>query len=299
MLLGGRAADLLGRRRVLRRRDIASSGCPRWSAGFAQSAGVLVGARLAQGLGAAMTLPAALSILTTTFKEGTDRNTALGVWGGRRRPRLRCRGAARRRADGGPGLALGDVRQPDRGACWSCAVFRLISGERRRAAARELRPASERSWSPAGCCCSSTRSSRRPIVGWGASRTIGGDRRRGSHYSPRSSSTSSASRTRLPRCRSSASTGSRTPNATQLIAFAGFLGLFFFLTLYMQNVLGYSAIQTGARLPSPHVRHRHGRGHLLPAHPPHRDTTGDRRRSGDRARPAFTGSPGSPLTAPT
>ena len=50
--------------------------------GFAQSSGVLVGARLAQGLGAAMTLPAALSLLTTSFKEGKDRNTAFGVWGG-------------------------------------------------------------------------------------------------------------------------------------------------------------------------------------------------------------------------
>ena len=46
---------------------------------------MLVGARLAQGLGAAMTLPAALSILTTSFKEGKERNTALGVWGGDRR----------------------------------------------------------------------------------------------------------------------------------------------------------------------------------------------------------------------
>ena len=43
---------------------------------------MLVGARLAQGIGAAMMLPAALSILTTTFKEGSERNTALGVWGG-------------------------------------------------------------------------------------------------------------------------------------------------------------------------------------------------------------------------
>jgi MFS family permease len=41
---------------------------------------VLVGARLAQGLGAALTLPAALSILTTSFTEGKDRHTALGVW---------------------------------------------------------------------------------------------------------------------------------------------------------------------------------------------------------------------------
>src|SRR5204862_7222646 len=50
--------------------------------GFAEGSGVLVGARLAQGLGAAFTLPAALSILTTSFKEGKDRNTAIGVWGG-------------------------------------------------------------------------------------------------------------------------------------------------------------------------------------------------------------------------
>lgn len=57
--------------------------CPhRRVGGLAGSAGVLVGARLAQGLGAAMMLPAALSILTTTFKEGSDRHTTLGVWGG-------------------------------------------------------------------------------------------------------------------------------------------------------------------------------------------------------------------------
>src|SRR5205807_8642782 len=81
MLLGGRAADLLGRRRVL----VAGTsliGVSSLIGGFAGSAGVLVAARLAQGVGAAMMLPAALSILTTTFKEGSDRNKALGVWGG-------------------------------------------------------------------------------------------------------------------------------------------------------------------------------------------------------------------------
>src|SRR3954468_18674094 len=71
MLLGGRAADLLGRRRVLVA-GISVIGISSLIGGFADSAGVLVGARLAQGLGAAMTLPAALSILTTTFKEGSD-----------------------------------------------------------------------------------------------------------------------------------------------------------------------------------------------------------------------------------
>src|SRR5207342_1900585 len=81
MLLGGRAGDLLGRRRIL----VAGTSVFAVSSlvgGFAGNAGVLVGARLAQGLGAAMMLPAALSLLTTSFKEGKDRNTALGVWGG-------------------------------------------------------------------------------------------------------------------------------------------------------------------------------------------------------------------------
>lgn len=78
MLLGGRAADLLGRRRVLVA-GIVLIGVSSMVGGLAGSSGVLVGARLAQGLGAAMTLPAALSILTTAFREGKDRNTALGV----------------------------------------------------------------------------------------------------------------------------------------------------------------------------------------------------------------------------
>src|SRR5215218_1235452 len=81
MLLGGRLADLLGRRRVLVS-GIVLIGISSLVGGFAQSSGVLVGARLAQGLGAALTLPAALSILTTKFREGKDRHTALGAWGG-------------------------------------------------------------------------------------------------------------------------------------------------------------------------------------------------------------------------
>src|SRR3977135_183032 len=81
MLLGGRAADLLGRRRVLVAGTVLI-GVSSLIGGFAQSEGVLIGARLAQGIGAAMMLPAALSILTTTFKEGKERNAALGVWGG-------------------------------------------------------------------------------------------------------------------------------------------------------------------------------------------------------------------------
>src|SRR6185312_16548165 len=73
MLLGGRAADLIGRRRVLVAGTVMI-GVSSLIGGLAQSSGLMIGARLAQGAGAAMMLPAALSILTTTFKEGKDRN---------------------------------------------------------------------------------------------------------------------------------------------------------------------------------------------------------------------------------
>jgi EmrB/QacA subfamily drug resistance transporter len=80
LLLGGRMADLLGRRLIfivgLVLFTAASLAC-----GLANSANVLIGARAVQGLGAAIISPAALSIVTTTFKEGAERNKALGIWG--------------------------------------------------------------------------------------------------------------------------------------------------------------------------------------------------------------------------
>jgi EmrB/QacA subfamily drug resistance transporter len=80
LLLGGRAADLLGRRRMfLVGLGVFAGGS--LLAGLAWSETSLIGARAIQGLGAAVISPAALSILMTTFKEGRDRNVALGVWG--------------------------------------------------------------------------------------------------------------------------------------------------------------------------------------------------------------------------
>src|SRR5919108_894640 len=80
LLLGGRAADLLGRRRVfmvgVALFTLASLAC-----GLAGSEGFLIGARAVQGLGAAIISPAALSIVMTTFDEGSERNKALGIWG--------------------------------------------------------------------------------------------------------------------------------------------------------------------------------------------------------------------------
>jgi EmrB/QacA subfamily drug resistance transporter len=80
LLLGGRAADLLGRRRIFLV-GLAVFTVASLLAGLAWSEASLIGARLFQGLGAAIISPAALSILSTTFREGRERNIALGVWG--------------------------------------------------------------------------------------------------------------------------------------------------------------------------------------------------------------------------
>src|SRR6187399_1028948 len=80
LLLGGRAADLLGRRRVFLA-GIVLFTLSSLMAGLAWSEGSLISARALQGLGAAVITPAALSILSTTFTEGRERNIALGVWG--------------------------------------------------------------------------------------------------------------------------------------------------------------------------------------------------------------------------
>src|SRR5207248_6261279 len=125
-------ADLIGRRRVLIA-GILVIGLSSLIGGFAQSSAVLIGARLAQGLGAAMTLPSALSILTTRFKEGKDRNTALGVWGG-------VGGLA-----SAVGVLLGGLLTEGPGWRWVMfvnplavvlvlfGIFALIEGDRRRA----------------------------------------------------------------------------------------------------------------------------------------------------------------------
>jgi EmrB/QacA subfamily drug resistance transporter len=80
LLLAGRTADLLGRRRVFLVGvvvfTVASFFC-----GLAWSEGVLIASRAVQGLGAAIISPAALSIIMTTFEEGAERNKALGIWG--------------------------------------------------------------------------------------------------------------------------------------------------------------------------------------------------------------------------
>ena len=243
MLLGGRVADLLGRRRIL----IAGTSLFALASlvgGLAGSEGMLVGARLAQGLGAAMMFPAALSILTTTFSEGTDRNTALGAWGA-----MAGLGAA-------VGVFLGGVLSEGPGWRWVmfvnlpfCApvlvgAFRLITGDRRRARLANFdTPGAILATS--GMLLLVYAIVKAPDVGWGKARTIAelaaaiallvafvvNEQRHRNPLAPLS----------IFRIK-----GLAAANVTQLIAIAGFYSMFFFMTLYMQNVLGYSPIQAGS-----------------------------------------------------
>jgi EmrB/QacA subfamily drug resistance transporter len=80
LLLGGRTADLLGRRRMLSV-GLALFAVASLGAGLASSSGMLIAARALQGIGAALLSPAALSIVTVTFAPGRERGIALGVWG--------------------------------------------------------------------------------------------------------------------------------------------------------------------------------------------------------------------------
>jgi EmrB/QacA subfamily drug resistance transporter len=243
MLLGGRAADLLGRRRVLVAGTVLI-GVSSLIGGFAGSAGVLVAARLAQGAGAAMMLPAALSILTTTFKEGSDRNKALGIWGG-------VGGLA-----SAAGVLLGGLLTEGPGWRWVMfvnpvaaalvlgAIFWLIGGERGRARLADF-DVRGTILATGGMLLLVFTLVKAPSQGWGSARTLAeligafallaafvvNERRSRNPLLPLS-----IFRTR----------GLAAADATQLIAFAGFLAMFFFLTLYMQNVLGYSPIQAGA-----------------------------------------------------
>jgi EmrB/QacA subfamily drug resistance transporter len=243
MLLGGRIVDLLGRRRVLATGTVVI-GVSSLIGGLAGDAGLLIAARLAQGIGAALMLPAALSILTTTFTEGKDRHTALGVWGG-------VGGLA-----SAVGVFLGGVLTEGPGWRWVLfvnplavvlvlpAVFRLIPGDRRRARLASFDLVGS-VLVTGGMLLLVFALVKAPDQGWGAGRTL-------AEFAGAAvllaAFTINERRTRNPLLPLSIFRvkGLAAADVTGLIAFAGLIAMFFFLTLYMQNVLGYSPLQTGS-----------------------------------------------------
>src|ERR671936_1408680 len=243
MLLGGRAADLLGRRRVLVG-GIVVFAFSSLTGGVAQDPAMLITARLVQGLGAAMMVPAALSILTTTFSEGRDRHKALGAWGG-------IAGLA-----SALGVFLGGVLTEDASWRWVfwvnlpisalllIATFRMVSGERDATRTRNFDSLGA-FLVTGGMVLLVYALVEAPHQGWGSGRTIAelvgaaalllafivNERLHANPLAPLS----------IFRIN-----GLGATNATQVVAIGAFYAMFCLITLYMQNVLEYSQLQAGS-----------------------------------------------------
>jgi EmrB/QacA subfamily drug resistance transporter len=242
LLLGGRMADLLGRRLVLVTGLVVFAGSS-LVGGLAHTESLLIGARFAQGIGAAMLSPAALSTLTSTFRSTRDRNTALGVW------------AAVSGIGGAAGVLFGGLLTEGPGWRWVLFVnvpfslvafigaFALLKKERMRARVASF-DALGALLVTGGMLLLVFSLVKAPDVGWGATRTIAGLAVAGVLLA---AFVVNELRVRNPLVPLSILRvkGVGVADATQLVAVAGFLPMFFFLTLYMQTVLGYSPIQTG------------------------------------------------------
>jgi|SRR6266508_2694131 EmrB/QacA subfamily drug resistance transporter len=242
LLLGGRSADLLGRRRVfmvgVALFTIASLVC-----GLAGSEGMLIGARAVQGLGAAIISPAALSIVTTSFTEGAERNKALGVWGA-----LGGSGAA-------VGVLAGGVLTEYLGWEWIFFVNVPVGILVLALTIPLVRPSrletDRHRYDPFGALTVTAALvifvyaiSQAPNVGWATARTIGLLILSGVlltiFFVLESRSDAPLVPLRLFRIRTVAGA-----NAVGLILGAVVFANFFVLTLYVQQVLGYSALRAG------------------------------------------------------
>ena len=242
LLLGGRMADLLGRRRVFMA-GLVVFALASLAGGLANTSGQLIAARAVQGLGAAILSPAALSIVTTTFQDGRERNRALGVWG------------AVAGSGGAAGVLLGGVLTDGLGWEWvlwvnvpiglaAAAIAPTLLAESRASA-------DQRHFDVAGAVSVTAGLSLLVYAlvdannaGWGSAQTIGLlaisaalliafvviERRAPSPLMPFS----------IFRLRTL--TGA---NVVGVLVGASLFSMFFFISLYMQQVLGYSAIKAG------------------------------------------------------
>ena len=243
LLLGGRLADRLGRRRLFMA-GIALFTAASLVCGVSQSEGELLVARGFQGLGAAMVSPAALSIILTTFAEGRERNRALAVWG------------AIAGAGGAVGLLLGGalvqllswrwvffVNVPIGVAVLALAP-RIIPESRSESLAKSSYDVQGAVAITLGTMALVFTLIKADSWGWTSARTIAGFVvaavlivafvviERG-HDDP------------LVPLRIFSNRSLSASDATMLLVVAALFGMFFFVTLYLQQVLGYSALKTG------------------------------------------------------
>jgi EmrB/QacA subfamily drug resistance transporter len=243
LLLGGRAADLLGRRRVLMA-GLAVFTAASLAGGLATSDTFLIVMRGMQGLGAALVLPAALSIVTNMFAEGAERNKALGIWGGV--------GAL----GGTVGLLAGGILTSYAG--WQYIFFFNVPiGAAALALALKVVPESRARSGPrrydtfgavsitAALLVLVYAISQAPQAGWAATRTV-------AMLAAAAALLAlflvvetkvEAPLLPLPLFRLSSVAGS---NAVGFLLGASFYTFVFVGTLYMQQVLGFSALATGA-----------------------------------------------------
>jgi EmrB/QacA subfamily drug resistance transporter len=242
MLLGGRAADLLGRRRILM---VGLSFFTAASLGAALSTGEvsLIAARAVQGLGAAIMLPAALSIVMNMFAEGAERNKALGIWGG-----LGAGGATVGVIAGGlltryAGWQYIFYLNVPIGAVALALVPRIVP-DSRLATTRRRFDALGAITGTGGLVLLVGAISQAPQYGWGATRTIALLAASAAMLAAFLVIESRVDSPLLPlsifRLRTLAGA-----NAAGLALGGSFFAFIFVGTLYMQHLLHYSALQTG------------------------------------------------------
>jgi EmrB/QacA subfamily drug resistance transporter len=243
MLLGGRLADLLGRRNVLLT-GTALVALGSTAGGFADSSGLFIAARMVQGAGASLMLPAALSTLTTSFTDASDRTKALGVWGA-------VAGLA-----SAAGILAGGLLVEGPGWRWVMfvnpiailflvpAVLRILPHGRGAGTTRRFDLPGATLVTAAMLLLVFTLV-RAPIQGWGKGTTwlefAGAAALLVAFVIRERLADDPLLPLEVLRIR-----GLAAANITGLVGFAGMLAMFFFLTLYMQNVLGYSPFVAGA-----------------------------------------------------
>jgi EmrB/QacA subfamily drug resistance transporter len=242
LLLGGRMSDLLGRKRIfivgLVSFTIASLVC-----GLATNIGVLITARAVQGVGAAIISPAALSIVTTTFEEGAERNKALGIWGA-----LGGSGAA-------AGVLFGGILTKYLGWQWifyvNVPVGALVFGLTLPFVPESRAELGHRRFDAAGAVTVTGglallvyAISKAPDVGWGSARTIllliGSVAILAVFVVIELRSRAPVMPFRIFRIRSLLAA-----NVVGFLLGAVIFANFLILTLYVQEVLGWSALKTG------------------------------------------------------